>query len=432
MSEVKDTQVVDTAAIETRAADAARQAEQRRVNDILSLGEDHQAADLARAAVKDGLSVSEFQAKLLEARRSKSGEGKEMHYGQAARSRDNLADDPKRGYRNYGQFCADIVRAATGKGESEMLQRAASTFGNESSGPDGGFAVPPGFAQEISSLAYGEESLLARADNTPVSGNSMTFPKDETTPWGSTGITAAWEGEGSQSTPKKPALGESQLKLRKLKVLVAASEEMLADAAAMSNHITRKMGESVDWKINDSIVNGTGAGMPLGILGAASLVTQAKEGSQTADTIVAANVAKMYSRCIQGPGANLAWLVNPDAFPQIVTLSLNNNPIWVPANEGFKGAPNGLLMGRPIVLTDACKTVGDVGDIILANMGGYRAITKAGGAEFATSMHLWFDQDLMAFRLIFRMDGQPALASAITPPNSSVTRSHFVALAARA
>ena len=46
-------------------------------------------------------------------------------------------------------------------------------------------------------------------------------------------------------------------------------------------------------------------------------------------------------------------------------------------------------------------------------------------------MHLWFDQDLMAFRLIFRMDGQPAMAAAITPPNSSVTRSHFVALQAR-
>jgi hypothetical protein len=34
-------------------------------------------------------------------------------------------------------------------------------------------------------------------------------------------------------------------------------------------------------------------------------------------------------------------------------------------------------------------------------------------------------------RLTFRMDGQPALASAITPPNSANTRSHFVTLAAR-
>jgi hypothetical protein len=85
----------------------------------------------------------------------------------------------------------------------------------------------------------------------------------------------------------------------------------------------------------------------------------------------------------------------------------------------------------PIVLTDACDTVGDVGDLILANMGGYRAITKAGGEEFATSMHLWFDQGVEAFRLTFRMDGEPILASAITPPNSSSTRSHFATIAVR-
>lgn len=431
----KDQQQPDLAAIEARAREQAEKETTKRMNEIFTIGEDHAdigGLDLARAAVKDGISVAEFQSRLLAAKREKSSSGEQIKFGQGARVKERLEDDPKRGFANYGEFCADVVRASTGKQASEKFTRAASTFGNESSGPDGGFAIPPGFSSEIASYTETEESLLAACDNTPVSGNSMTFPKDETQPWGSTGITAAWEGEGSQATPKKPALGESQLKLRKLKVLVAASEELLADAPAMSSYLVRKSGEAVDWKTQDAIINGTGAGMPLGILNAASLVSQAKETSQVADTIVAANIAKMYGRVIKGAGANLKWLINPDAFQQIVTLTLNNNPLWVPANEGFKGAPDGLLLGRPIVLTDACDTVGDKGDIILANMNGYRAITKAGGIELATSMHLWFDQDLMAFRVIFRMDGQPALSAAVTPPNSAVTRSHFVALDARA
>lgn len=421
------TPAVDQAAIEQRAAQEA----QRRVNDIFVMGEDHAefgGIELARAAIKDGTSVADFQRQLLAAKRSPAPA---VQFGAGARVKENIEDDPKRGFRSYGEFCADVVRAASGKQVSDAFQRAATTFGNEASGPDGGYAVPPAFASEIASYAYAEDSLLSRCDVTPVAGNTMTFPKDETTPWGSTGITASWEAEGNQSTPKKPALGEAQLKLRKLKVLVAASDELLADASAMSSYITRKCGEAVDWKVNDAILNGTGAGMPLGILNAGCLVAQAKETGQSADTIVAKNVAKMYSRVVTGAGANLVWLLNPDAFPEVVTLTLNNNPIWVPANEGFKGAPNGLLLGRPIVMTDACDTLGDQGDIVLANLSGYRAITKAGGAEFAQSMHLWFDQDLMAFRLIFRMDGQPAMAAAITPPNSSVTRSHFVALAAR-
>lgn len=426
------TSAADLAAAESRAADTARQAEQRRANEIFAIGEDHEdigGIALARAAVKDGTSIADFQTKLLAAKRERAGT--QVQFGQGARTKDNLSDDPKAGFRSYGEFCADVVRAASGKGVSERLERAATVYGNEAAGPDGGYAVPPTFASEIASVAYGEGSLLSYADNTPIAGNTMTFPKDETTPWGSTGITAAWEGEGNQSTPKKPALAESSLKLRKLKVLVAASDELLADAPAMSAYITRKSGEAVDWKVNDAILNGTGAGMPLGILNAASFVAQAKESGQAADTIVALNIAKMYARTIMSGGSNMVWLMNPDAFPQIMTLTLNNNPIWVPTNQGFTGAPNGLLMGRPIVLTDACDTVGDQGDIVCANMSGYRAITKVGGVDFATSMHLWFDQDLMAFRLIFRMDGQPALGAPITPPNSAVTRSHFVGLVAR-
>ena len=67
-----------------------------------------------------------------------------------------------------------------------------------------------------------------------------------------------------------------------------------------------------------------------------------------------------------------------------------------------------------------------------AATGGVASPGKAGGAEFAQSMHLWFDQDLMAFRLIFRMDGQPALGAAVSPKNGSSTRSHFATVAVRA
>lgn len=427
------TSAADLAAAETRAADAARQAESRRTNEIFAIGEDHEdigGLQLARAAIKDGISVAEFQTKLLAAKREKAANAG-VQFGAGARTKDNLADDPKRGFASYGEFCADVVRASSGKDTSERLIRAATTYGNEANGPDGGYAVPPQFAGEIASVAYAEDSLLSLCDNTPVAGNTMTFPKDETTPWGSTGITAAWEGEASQTTPKKPALGEAQLKLRKLKVLVAASDELLADASAMSTYITRKCGEAVEWKVNDAVINGTGAGMPLGVMVAASTVSQAKETGQTAATINAANVSKMYGRVIKGPGANLAWIVHPDAINQIMQLTIGDQSIWTPPQSGFKDAPNGFLLGRPILESDACQTLGTVGDIILGNFNGYRAITKAGGAEFAQSMHLWFDQDLMAFRLTFRMDGQPALAAAVSPKNGSSTRSHFATLATR-
>jgi hypothetical protein len=44
--------------------------------------------------------------------------------------------------------------------------------------------VPPQFLQQIFQLSLGEDSLLPMTDNVKISGNSMAFPKDETTPWG--------------------------------------------------------------------------------------------------------------------------------------------------------------------------------------------------------------------------------------------------------
>lgn len=47
-------------------------------------------------------------------------------------------------------------------------------------------------------------------------------------------------------------------------------------------------------------------------------------------------------------------------------------------------------------------------------------------------MHLRFDYDEAAFRLVFRLDGQPWWASALTPYQGSAAQSCFVTLAGRA
>jgi hypothetical protein len=47
-------------------------------------------------------------------------------------------------------------------------------------------------------------------------------------------------------------------------------------------------------------------------------------------------------------------------------------------------------------------------------------------------MHLYFDQAVTAFRFIFRVNGQPAWGSSITPQNGNNTRSCFVTLDERA
>lgn len=267
-------------------------------------------------------------------------------------------------------------------------------------------------------------------DGDTVSGNSMTFPTDETTPWGSNGVQAYWEDEAAQMAQSKPKFGSQTLRLSKLTSLVPVTDELLEDAGALNGYLPRKTSTAIRWKTNDSIINGNGVAKPLGIFNAAALVTQAKEGSQVADTIVAENIVKMFSRSTN-PGGSV-WLVHPDAFPQLPLLSINNQPVYTMPGNGIQSAPAGMLLGRPVIMTDTAQTVGDKGDIYFVDFSAFKSITKQGGIQTATSIHLWFDYNTTAFRATFRVAGRPWLESAISPAKGATTRSPFVCLAARA
>ena len=64
-------------------------------------------------------------------------------------------------------------------------------------------------------------------------------------------------------------------------------------------------------------------------------------------------------------------------------------------------------------------------------MSQYYLATK-GGIQAAQSIHVRFIYDESVFRFVYRIDGQPAWSSALTPFKGSNTVSPFVGLAARA
>ena len=344
-----------------------------------------------------------------------------------------VLQDPQRGFDNFGQFAQSIVRASNTQGARVVDERltigaAPTSYGNEAVGEEGGYLVPTDFANTIREYSLGDDALLPLTQSDTVSGNGIKIPVDETTPWGTDGIRAYWEGEAAQATQTKPAIEQRELRLKKLFGVVPVTDELLEDAAFISSYLPRKLGVSIQYKTNDAIINGAGTGVPQGFINSGAIVEQAKVGSQAADTIVAGNIGSMYARNINPTRAT--WLINPDSFNQLALMTIGDQPVWLPPT-GLVTAPNGLLMGRPVLFNEGCQTLGDAGDIYFVDFTSYQTITKGRGIDFATSMHLWFDYDVMAFRATFRMDGQSVVRAAITPPNSTVTRSPFIRLAAR-
>jgi HK97 family phage major capsid protein len=310
------------------------------------------------------------------------------------------------------------------------MAAAASTFGNESSGTDGGFAVPPDFREAIFEKAFGEDSLISRTDQQPVSGNSLTFPTDMSTPWGSGGITTFWTGEAAAVTQSKPISENVNIRLHKLSCLVPVTDELMDDAPAMGSYVSRKAAEKIDFRISDAIAHGTGVGQPLGFMNSAALITQAAEGSQVADTIVAGNVVNMLSRLPVQSRRTAVWLIHPDAEPQLPLMTIANQPVYLPPG-GLSQSPFGTLLGRPVIPHQVCQTVGDLGDIMLVDLSQYLIALKAGGIKAQSSIHLWFDQGITAFRFDLRIAGQPWWSGTTASKNGSHTMSPFVSLAAR-
>lgn len=354
-------------------------------------------------------------------------------------------DTQRRGFLNVGEFAMAVRGKELGDFENESVKKlmaAATTYGNEGIGADGGSLVPPEFAREIWKKVEAEENLMTRCAELTPTGNNMTIPKDESTPWGTAGIQAYWDSEAASITQTKGVHEQSTIRLNKLTALVPATDELLEDAAGYESFIMAKVPGIMSHKINTGIIEGTGVGMPLGILKAPSLISVGKETSQPADTIWFANIQKMWGRMYAPWRRNAVWIINQDAEAQLEGLAFQptgaasmlptaaSTPVYLPPG-GVADAPYGRLKGRPVIPLQAAKTVGDQGDIILVDLKQYWILRKAAGPKIDTSIHLFFDQSITAFRFVWRLAGQPAWSAAVTPQNGSNTLSWAIALDAR-
>ena len=103
--------------------------------------------------------------------------------------------------------------------------------------------------------------------------------------------------------------------------------------------------------------------------------------------------------------------------------------MFIPAG-GLTDTPAGTLLGRPIVPTEYNETLGTAGDIMFADFSQYLFGSK-GSMESASSIHVRFIYDEQVFRFVWRVDGQPIPASAITPFKGTKTQSPFIVLQTR-
>lgn len=348
-------------------------------------------------------------------------------------------------FRSLGEQMQAVARSFRPGGTTDQrlldqraaLERRAALGLSEAVPSDGGFFVQQDFSTQLIERVYETGQIASRVQRIPLSGNSNGVKLngvDETSRvngsrWG--GIRSYWGAEADEKTASKPKFRQVELTLHKLFALVYATDELLQDASALEAITRRIVAQEIAFRLDDAILNGDGVGKPLGILASAGTVSVAKEAGQSAATLQSENIINMYSRALNR--RNAVWLHNQDIEPQLyqfgIQVGVGGSAIYMPPG-GLSASPYSTLLGRPMIEVEQAATLGTVGDIVLADLSEYLLIDKP--MQSAMSIHVEFTSDQTVFRFVYRVDGQPAWNSPLTPANGSATRSPFVSLATRA
>lgn len=343
------------------------------------------------------------------------------------------------GFANIGEFSKSVVLFSSRMPLDKDPKIAASkkALMETRVGGDGGILVPPEYSNSLFKMAEEKSAIWSRATKLPVQGNSISLPSisnysnADDTYYG--GVKNYWVQEGATGTEVQPKFDMIQFRLHDNMTLIPITNDLLQDSPVTIAPLIEMMASNaIALSMDNVMINGDGVGKPQGILNANCKLSIAKEGGQSAKTIVANNIIKMFSRFNMSYLNGAIWLLNQTVLPQLLPMNIASGTagaLVYMAPGGLSASPMGSLLGIPNQYSQFCKTLGTEGDIILCNPSQYLAVDKAGSAEWSKEVYFIYNKSLL--RVMYRADGQMWQNKVFQPANGD-TLSPVVTLAVRA
>lgn len=411
-------------------------AERTRVSEIMAIGQRHNLLDLAMEYVREGKALDAFRAVVID--KISNADPLNLDGG------DNRA--ALQPYRRLGDQLVDIamaVRPESSLARERLVVVNRAISGMSTSVPsDGGYLLQTAFTQALLDKPEEVSKISPLCTKLPIGAgfDSLEAPFiDETSRatgsrWG--GVQTYREGESLYPSGTKPKIGMWEIRLYDLISVCYASNRLLNNATSLEAIITKAFRSENFFKLDDEIIRGTGAGQCMGIISAPCLVTVSKESGQAADTILTENVNKMFNSLFAASRGTAVWLYNQECEPQLETMTLTIGtggvlmPMFQYAGSGTNNSPVNKLKGLPAIPVEQASALGDLGDIILADLSGYILVDQ-GGIEARQSLEVKFLENEKTFQFIYRVNGAPRLRNKITPYKGAGYYSHFITLQAR-
>lgn len=319
------------------------------------------------------------------------------------------ADESIEVYQRQEERKLEVATAAKGfevveatNTEADTLRSLAITAGSHtferralSSSTD---TVPQTFFDQVMNQARAVGPMLdvTRIFNTQ-SGEKITYPV--LTAY----ATANAEAEGAALDEEDPTYSSLVLDSYKIGGITLLSEELVTDAGFnILEHVAEAAGNSLGFKANNMLTNGTGTVEPTGFINSASTgVTGGTgvSGAFTADNLIDLAYS-LDSSARRLPG--VAWMANASTVAAIRKLKDDaGNYIYTPSANAEADS----LLGYPIVENPHMPDVNNGNASVAFGHWPSFYTRLAGGLRLDTSRDYKFGNDQVAFRFLLRLDG---------------------------
>lgn len=329
------------------------------------------------------------------------------------------SDDPA--FRNFGEYIATI---AGSPGDPRLQELRVQQMKN---GVSGGFAIPEQFREELlmvdpQTATFRPRAMVIPAGDPPDAKLTMPALDQGSSQNMYGGVTVTHGDESMTITESTMVLRKIELLPKKIQGYMTASHELLNNWSAASAVIPQLMRSAVTGAEDTDFLTGDGVNKALGILNAPAAIDYNRA---TANQIAWADVYNMYAR-LWKRGGSPVWVTSQTTLPQLVQIAdASSRSIW--QASAVEGTPDRLL-GIPVVYNERSPALGTKGDLLLADMSAY-LIKDGSGPVVAMSEHFRFQNDEVAFRITWMVDGQSWLHEAIPLEGStSNTVSPFIVL----
>lgn len=332
------------------------------------------------------------------------------------------------GFKSLGEFLSAV---GSGMLDARIVNLRAAASGSQFSA--GGVMVPERFLAETLHPAGENELIMPRARVYPMDAGTLqvstldNLVNTDGEMYG--GFSAQWIPEGGTFNEQTPETSAVTFNRKKLGLFTLSSTELVSDSD-YERELVPALQAAIQEFRDYAFFAGDGVGKPKGILNDVAMLTVAKETNQPADTILTANLDKMYSRIHPRLIRNCRWYVNPTCIPALFGLTRTVGVAGAPIPVLNESSGTFSMFGLAVELTSKLPVLGDSGDVLLADVSQY-GIGASRGVAIARSTDFKFQTGQIAWRAEWRGDGQGLWRAPFTPRNGS-TLSWCVKLAERA